>query len=69
MPDTSLIGKAKELQVASQLVAAGIYVYFPLLDNGFDLLAANQTGTRFLPVQVKYKKRRTCRIPDDRRGA
>ena len=59
MQDTSLVGKAKELQVASQLVATGIYVYFPLLDNGFDLLASNQTGTGFLPVQVKYKNSRT----------
>lgn len=59
MQDTSLIGKAKELHAASQLIAAGIYVYFPLVDNGFDLLASNQTGTAFLPVQIKYKKSRT----------
>jgi hypothetical protein len=59
MKDISLIGKAKELQAASQLVVTGIYAYFPHLDNGFDLLASNQSGTCFIPVQVKYKRTRT----------
>ncbi|HEX4985156.1 MAG TPA: hypothetical protein VFV71_03700 [Burkholderiales bacterium] len=54
---SSLIGKAKELEVASTLVANGVYVFFPLVDAGFDLIAANRTGTEFVPVQVKFRER------------
>ncbi len=59
MSETQLIGKAKELQVASQLVATGLYVFFPLVDNGFDLVVTNKSATCFIPVQVKYKQRRS----------
>jgi hypothetical protein len=44
MIDTSLIGRAKELEVAGMLVRNGIYVFWPLLDKGTDLLATNQYG-------------------------
>ena len=57
--DTSLIGRAKELQVAGLLVSEGIYVYYPLVDVGFDLVASNAAGTLFIPVQVKFKETRT----------
>ncbi len=59
MSNTLLIGKAKELHVATLLVAKHLHVYFPLVDNGFDLLVTNSDGTKFLPVQVKYKRSRT----------
>jgi hypothetical protein len=59
MVDTALIGKAKELQVAGRLVAAGLYVYFPLVDNGFDLVVSNKSGSLFVPVQVKFKQKRS----------
>ncbi|MEK7152689.1 MAG: hypothetical protein AAB834_01970 [Patescibacteria group bacterium] len=59
MANTQLIGKAKELEVAGLLVANSIYVYLPLIDNGYDLLASNRKGTKFIPVQVKWKKTRS----------
>jgi hypothetical protein len=59
MSKTLLIGKAKELYVATLLVARHLHIYFPLVDNGFDLLVTNNDGTRILPVQVKYKNTRS----------
>lgn len=59
MSKTLLIGKAKELYVATLLVAEHLHVYFPLVDNGFDLLVTSKGGTESLPVQVKYKSSRT----------
>lgn len=59
MSDTALIGKAKELYVATLLVARRLHVYFPLVDNGFDLIATTPDASRFLPVQVKYKAERS----------
>lgn len=59
MSKTLLIGKAKELYVATLLVAEHLHVYFPLVDNGFDLLVTSNDGKTFLPVQVKYKNTRT----------
>lgn len=59
MSDTSLIGKAKELAVASQLVRAGIHVFIPLVDNGIDLIAASRDGSVLVPIQVKFKASRT----------
>lgn len=59
MSQTLLIGKAKELYVATLLFAENLHVYFPLVDNGFDLLVTSKDGSRFLPVQVKYKASRT----------
>ncbi len=58
--DNQLIGKAKELHVASILVAHGLYVHFPLIDNGFDLIVSNRKGTKFIPIQVKYKESRSA---------
>ena len=52
---TSLIGKAKELEVASILISNGLYVFFPLVDAGFDLVVTNRAGKIFIPVQVKYR--------------
>lgn len=57
--DTSLIGKAKELAVASQLVRMGVHVFMPLVDNGIDLIAASKDGKVFVPVQVKFKASRS----------
>lgn len=55
MSESSLIGKAKELYVATLLVGRKLHVYFPLVDNGFDLVVGKRDGTDFIPVQVKYK--------------
>ena len=55
MSNTSLIGKAKELFVATLLVNRKLHVFLPLVDNGFDLVVARPDGRGFLPVQVKYK--------------
>ena len=52
---TSLLGKAKELEVAGALIRNGLYVFFPLVDAGFDLVVTNRLGTAFVPVQVKYR--------------
>lgn len=59
MSTSLLIGKAKELHVATLLVAKHLHVYFPFVDNGFDLLVSSADGTKILPVQVKYKQTRT----------
>jgi hypothetical protein len=59
MSDSSMIGKAKELAVAGQLVRAGIHIFMPLVDNGIDLIAASRDGKVFVPVQVKYKQSRS----------
>lgn len=59
MSTTLLIGRAKELYVATLLVGERLHVYLPLVDNGFDLLVTSSDGTKFLPVQVKYKNSRT----------
>ena len=55
MSESSLIGKAKELYVATLLVDRKLHVYFPLVDNGFDLVVSKRDGSDFIPVQVKYK--------------
>lgn len=54
----SLVGKAGEALVASELMRRGIQVAYPAVDVGADLLAyrlnAGQRTTRkFVPVQVK----------------
>lgn len=59
MSESSLIGKAKELYVATLLVGRKLHVYFPLVDNGFDLVVTKRDGTDFIPVQVKYKAARS----------
>lgn len=53
--DTSLIGRSKELEVAGMLIRNGIYVFWPLVDTGADLLATNRDASRSIPVQVKYR--------------
>ena len=53
--ETSLIGKAKELEVASILVRNGLYVFFPLVDSGTDLVVTNNQSHLFIPVRVKYR--------------
>jgi len=53
--DKSLIGKAKELEVASMLVDAGFYVFWPFVDKGYDLIVTNEEGRKFVPIQVKYR--------------
>jgi hypothetical protein len=52
--DTTLIGRAKELEVAGMLIRNGIYVFLPLVDTGADLLATNRDASRCIPIQVKY---------------
>jgi hypothetical protein len=59
MSTTALIGKSKELYVATLLVARHLHVYFPLVDTGFDLVAVSADGKTFIPIQVKYKQTRT----------
>jgi len=55
MYDSSLLGRSKELEVAGALIRNGIYVYYPLVDTGADLVAANREATAFIPVQVRYR--------------
>jgi hypothetical protein len=57
MTDTSLLGRAKELEVAGRLIRNGIYVFWPLVDTGADLLATNRDASECIPVQVKYTGR------------
>ena len=54
---TDLIGRAKELEIASALTRNGIYTYHPLVDTGFDLVASNRSATIFIPIQVKYREK------------
>jgi len=56
MESTQLIGRAKELEIAGQLIREGLLVFFPLVDLGADLVVAAPSMRRFLPVQVKYRK-------------
>jgi len=53
--DTTLVGRAKELEIAGLLIRNGIYVFLPLVDSGADLLAANREASIVVPVQVKYR--------------
>jgi hypothetical protein len=55
--DKSLIGKSKELYIASLLVDAGFYVFWPFVDKGFDLVVTNAEGRKFVPIQVKYREK------------
>ena len=55
--DKSLIGKSKELEIASMLVDAGFYVFWPFVDTGFDLVVTNDKGRKFIPIQVKYREK------------
>ena len=52
--DTLLVGRAKELEVAGMLIRNGVYVFWPLVDTGADLLATNRDASICVPVQVKY---------------
>jgi hypothetical protein len=52
---TALIGKSKELEVASLLVEEGFYVFWPFVDEGYDLIVTNEAGITFIPIQVKYR--------------
>jgi hypothetical protein len=54
--DTTLIGRAKELEVASLLISNDLYVFFPFVDNGFDLIVGNKDCSKLIPIQVKYRK-------------
>ncbi len=58
MDDSSLKGKAKELYVASLLTQHGFYVYWPLVNRGYDLICTNRDEKRFLAVQVKYRTKK-----------
>jgi hypothetical protein len=57
MVDTTLLGRAKELEVAGVLIRNGIYVFWPLVDKGTDLLATNPDSSICIPVQVRYSSR------------
>lgn len=56
MSKADLTGKAKELEVASQLIKKGLLVFWPLVDIGADLIASSKSMRRLLPIQVKYRK-------------
>jgi hypothetical protein len=56
--NTTLIGRAKELEVAGMLIRNGIYVFWPLVDTAADLLATNRDASCCIPVQVKYNAKR-----------
>lgn len=56
----ALIGRAKELEVAGMLIRNGIYVFWPLVDTGADLLATNRDASCCIPVQVKYKAKESA---------
>lgn len=58
--NTALIGRAKELEVAGMLIRNGIYVFWPLVDTGADLLATNRDASCCIPVQVKYKAKESA---------
>ena len=45
MRDNSLIGKAKELQVAALLAELGFQLFLPLVDKGYDLAKITPLGT------------------------
>jgi hypothetical protein len=55
MQDSSLLGRAKELEVASALIRNGIYVYSPMVDTGVDVVASNRNASEFIRVQVKFR--------------
>jgi hypothetical protein len=57
MENSALVGRAKELEVASLLIRHKIYVFFPLVDSGADLLAANRDASVVVPIQVKYRSK------------
>lgn len=57
---TALIGRAKELEVAGMLIRNGIYVFWPLVDTGADLLATNRDASFCIPVQVKYRAKESA---------
>ena len=54
---TQLIGKAKELEVASRFTTHGFLVYIPIVDLGADLVVGDPQMKRFVPVQVKFQAR------------
>ena len=56
---TSLIGKAKELEIARQLTEEGLLVFLPLVDEGVDLVVTDLKMRRFLPIQVKFRETRS----------
>jgi len=53
---TLLLGKSKELEIAGQLTRHGLLVYFPFVDIGADLVVSGEDMSRFIPIQVKYRK-------------
>lgn len=57
MTNTLLIGKSKELVIASQFTEHGLLVFFPFVDIGADLIVSGEAMKRFLPVQVKYNRK------------
>jgi hypothetical protein len=52
---TLLVGKAKELEVASQFTRHGLVVYVPLVNLGADLVIADPGMQRPIPVQIKFR--------------
>ena len=55
MNDPTLIGRAKELEIASLFISNGLYVFYPLVDKGFDLVVTNAECSSIFPVQVKFR--------------
>ena len=52
---TGLIGRAKEFRVAADLMANGLYVFYPLVDTGIDLVVTAHGSRKFVPIQVRYR--------------
>jgi hypothetical protein len=50
-----LIGRAKEFRVAADLMANGLYVFYPLVDTGVDLVVTAHGSIRYIPIQVRYR--------------
>lgn len=53
---TGLIGRAKEFRVAARLIESGLYVYFPLVDHGIDLVVTDAEWQSFVPLQIRYRQ-------------
>jgi len=55
--DSRLKGNMYELKVAAMLSSVGLYPYVPLVDIGADLVVTNRENKKFVPVQVKGRRK------------
>jgi len=54
---TGLIGRAKEFRVAAHLIEHNLYVFYPLVDTGVDLVVTSSDSRLFVPLQVRYRQK------------